>query len=211
MAERSETLLIQFARSPVVGGVKTRLVSELGEDGACALHIELVRHTCAQLVDAAVGPVEIWVAGDRQHPLFADCLDLGAWGLREQCGSDLGARMHGALTDGLERFDRVLLVGSDCPGLDKHYLASAGAALDRVPVVFGPALDGGYVLVGARAVTEELFRGIAWGESSVLAETLERAQSLGWPVATLATRADIDRPEDLQRWRGDAAKPAPAI
>ena len=119
--------------------------------------------------------------------------------------------MLNALADALESYDRVLLVGSDCPELDPDYLAGALGALDEVPVVFGPAADGGYVLVGARAVTEELFRGIAWGESSVLTETLERAESLGWPVATLATRADIDRPEDLQRWRGDAAKPAPAI
>ena len=141
-------------------------------------------------------------AGDRQHPLFSECLDLGASGLREQCGSDLGERMYSALLDGLERFDRVLLVGSDCPGLDTQYLTSAGAALDRVPVVFGPALDGGYVLVGARAVDEGLFREIAWGQESVLATTLQRAESLGIDVEMLEPRADIDRPEDLQHWRG---------
>jgi rSAM/selenodomain-associated transferase 1 len=202
MAERVETLLIQFARSPVVGGVKTRLVPELGEEGACALHIELVRHTCEQLAEAALGSVEIWVAGDRQHPVFAECLDLGASGLREQRGADLGARMYGALLDGLARFNRVLLVGSDCPGLDRQYLASACEALDRVPVVFGPALDGGYVLVGATALDGGLFREIDWGSDSVLATTLRRAEALGVEIEMLEPRADIDRPEDLQHWRG---------
>ncbi len=210
MVERGGALLIQFARTPVVGGVKTRLVPELGEEGACALHIELVRHTCDQLLAAALGPLEIWVAGSAEHPVFADCLAVGAAALRQQQGADLGERMFSALRDGLDRAERVLLVGSDCPELDPDYLAGALNALDGAPVVFGPAADGGYVLVGAKAVTEALFTGIAWGESSVLAKTLERAESLGWRVATLATKADIDRPEDLQRWRGVATKPAPA-
>jgi glycosyltransferase A (GT-A) superfamily protein (DUF2064 family) len=117
--------------------------------------------------------------------------------------------MYGALRDGLERFDRVLLVGSDCPGLDRRYLASACAALERVPLVFGPALDGGYVLVGARSVTEGLFREINWGEDSVLATTLQRAEALRIDVETLECRADIDRPEDLHHWRGGLS-PTPA-
>jgi hypothetical protein len=150
------------------------------------------------------------VAGDEKHPVFADCLSQGALALRQQQGADLGERMCMALRDGLNRAERVLLVGSDCPELDPEYLDGALRALDDVPVVFGPASDGGYVLVGARAITMELFRSIAWGESSVLATTLERAEALGWGVATLATRADIDRPEDLERWRGVAANRAPA-
>ena len=202
MAEHDDVLLIQFARSPVRGGVKTRLVPALGEQGACDLHIALVRHTCRQLLDAALGPVEIWVSGNDQHPLFADCLALGASQLREQRGGDLGERMFRALQDGLRRFRRVLLVGSDCPGLDSSYLESAADALDHVPVVFGPALDGGYVLVGAREVDMDLFTDIAWGESSVLASTLQRAHALGCAVATLEARPDIDRPEDLQHWQG---------
>ena len=210
MAERGDVLLIQFARSPVRGGVKTRLVPALGEQGACDLHITLVRHTCRQLLDAALGPVEIWVSGDNQHPLFADCLTLGASGLREQQGEDLGERMYRALQDGLRRFRRVLLVGSDCPALDPDYLKSAADTLDDVPVVFGPALDGGYVLVGARDIDRELFRGIAWGGPSVLASTLQRADALGCAVATLNSRPDIDRPEDLRHWQAAGLNPAPA-
>ena len=210
MAERGDTLLIQFARSPVRGGVKTRLVPALGEKGACELHIALVRHTCRQLLDAALGPVELWVSGDDQHALFTECLAMGACALHVQQGSDLGERMLLALEDGLERFERVLLVGSDCPGLDPGYLRSAIDALRGVSTVFGPALDGGYVLVGATAVDRGLFTDIAWGESSVLAATLARADELGWAVTTLEARADIDRPEDLQHWHGAGADLQPA-
>ena len=210
MAERGDILLIQFARTPVRGGVKTRLVPALGEAGACELHAELVRHSCRQLLDAALGPVELWVSGDQRHTLFAECLRMGASSVREQQGDDLGERMLQALQDGLERFGRVLLVGSDCPGLDAGYLQDAADALAETPLVFGPALDGGYVLVGATAVCSELFTDIAWGEASVLTATLARADALGWPVATLAPRADIDRPEDLRYWQGPAPSHEPA-
>ena len=202
MAEPDDVLLIQFARWPVRGGVITRLVPALGEQGACDLHIALVRHTCRQLLAAALGPVEIWVSGNDQHPLFADCRVLGASQLGEPGGDVVGERMFRALQAGLQRFRRVLLVGSDCPALDSTYLRSAADALDHAPLVFGPALDGGYVLVGAREVDKGLFTDIAWGESSVLASTLQRANALGCAVATLEARPDIDRPEDLQHWQG---------
>jgi rSAM/selenodomain-associated transferase 1 len=202
MAERcGETLLIQFARSPAPGQVKTRMIPALTAQQASELHGELVLHSCRQLLAAELGPLELWVAGDPDHAVFTRCLRLGASVLRQQEGVDLGARMYHALRDGLERYDRVLLVGSDCPGIDAAYLREALQALDTAPVVFGPALDGGYVLVGAVAVDEGLFTGVAWGSAEVLARSLERAAGIGIQPALLEPLADIDRPQDLAIWR----------
>ena len=206
----ADALLIQFAREPVPGRVKTRLVPALGESGACELHTELVTHTCQQLLSTRLGRVELWVDGDVRHPLFLRCLDDGVCSVHRQQGEDLGARMLFALSDGLSRADKVLLVGSDCPSLDAGYLQAALEELDDIDSVIGPAEDGGYVLIGATAVHEALFRGINWGASTVLEETLSIARRIGLGVALLDPRPDIDRPEDLQHWQGAAGGQAPA-
>lgn len=193
-------LLQQFAKAPVPGRVKTRMLPTLSAQEACDLHETLVRWTCATLVDSALGAVELWVAGDSRHALFRQCALSGQLALRQQTGGDLGVRMRHALNDGLARADRVLLVGSDCPALCRQYLLQALAALEEVDLVLGPALDGGYVLIGARAPVDAVFVDIAWGSSQVLVETLARARAAHISVKQLHALADIDRPEDLQHW-----------
>ena len=199
-ARPGSTLLIQFAREPVAGAVKTRMVPHLSPGAACALHCELVLRTCGTLVAAGLGRVELAVAGNAGHPLFERCRALGVAGISAQRGRGLGARMYRALQEGLGRFERVVLVGSDCPGIDRDYLARALDALDRAELVLGPAMDGGYVLVGCRRVHREMFAGIPWGTASVYAETANALRQLGIEWETLPPLADIDRPEDLPAW-----------
>lgn len=200
-ASRSPALIIQFAREPVVGEVKTRLIGQLTARQACDLHCELVRTTCHTLVTAAVADVELAVAGATGDSLFRQCLALGVDRITRQCGRDLGERMYNALVDGLARYERVLLVGSDCPGIDSPYLARALRELDHAPVVLGPAEDGGYVLIGARKIEPAVFRGVKWGTAKVFADTVSRLDRLGLRWRELPVLADIDRPADLARWR----------
>jgi uncharacterized protein len=194
------TLFIQFARAPVAGEVKTRMIPHLSPAQACDLHRDLVLWTCRRLIDAALGAVELAVAGDKGHPLFERCRALGLETLTTQAGGDLGHNMYCAIRDGLARYESVVLVGSDCPALDEGYLRAALAALDTAPLVLGPATDGGYVLIGARQICPELFRGVPWGTSQVYAETALRLRQLGWEWVELKALADIDRPEDLPGW-----------
>lgn len=199
-ADRDGCLLIQFAREPVAGAVKTRMIPQLTPQQACDLHSELVLWTAGRLAAARLGRVELAVAGDRGHALFQRCLGLGVAGLSAQRGADLGERMHNALLDGLTRFERVLLVGSDCPGIDRAYLVQALAALEQAEVVLGRAEDGGYVLIGARRVCRAMFEGIPWGSAGVLAATTGRLRQLGLDWVELPALADIDRPGDLPNW-----------
>ena len=195
---RGELLLIQFAKSPVSGQVKTRMFPTLRAEESCALHEELVLWTCGQL--CAVGTVELWVSGGIEHPIFAVCESLGVSAVRQQIGHDLGERMYNALADGLSRYQQVILVGSDCPFIDAKYLRTARRALDSHAVVLGPADDGGYVLIGAREHSPAVFTGIEWGQTSVFAQTVELLmhQNIDWiPLESLP---DIDRPEDLPKW-----------
>lgn len=199
VAER--VLLQQFAKAPEPGRVKTRMQARLSAAEACALHEELVRWTCETLHASALGGVELWVAGDPGHALFRECAALGQIALRMQAtAGDLGVRMCEALNDGLARADRVLLVGSDCPALSGGYLQEALVALDEADLVLGPALDGGYVLIGANKPVDPVFVDIGWGSSRVLEQTLARASAAGIGVSELQALQDIDRPEDLPHW-----------
>jgi len=189
-----------FARAPTPGEAKTRLIPALGKAGAAALHRRLAMHCLRAATDARIGPVELRCTPDTSDPFFWECQrELGV-GLYPQGEGDLGARMQRAFESALARASRAILVGSDIPALSAHYLRDAERALARGDdVVIGPAEDGGYVLVGLSRCDPELFRGIPWGGSEVLAETRRRIAALGWRTSELPALWDVDCPEDLER------------
>jgi rSAM/selenodomain-associated transferase 1 len=198
--DRKSLLLIQFTRAPQVGRVKTRMLTHLSAVQACELHCELTLWTCRQLLDSGFGDVELSVAGDTSHELFNHCVAMGVSRISQQQGADLGQRMYNAMQRGLAQYASVVLVGSDCPDIDSAYLGQALAALDTVPVVVGPSTDGGYVLLGARVITRDIFQEIPWGTDQVYAKTrvaLTRSE-LDW--VELPWLTDIDSPKDLLVW-----------
>jgi rSAM/selenodomain-associated transferase 2/rSAM/selenodomain-associated transferase 1 len=193
-----------FAKAPVAGTVKTRLVPAIGDVEAAALHEQLVQRTLATAVAARaagiVAAVELWCANAPDHHSFAQWRDRFAITLASQDGDDLGSRMSHALGTSLARGAPAILIGTDCPVLDVNYLARAAAALHDNDAVFGPAEDGGYVLVGlARPV--DAFTDIMWGGSNVMSATRTklRANKVMWHE--LPALWDIDTPDDLERWR----------
>lgn len=194
-------LLIQFAREPLPGRVKTRMLTEMSPEQACELHRELVYWTSQVLTGAHLGRVELSVTGNVRSPLFLQCQELGVKAINRQIGKDLGERMYNALAAGLDRYSKVILVGSDSPQIDRDYLQGAITALDDSEVVLGPAQDGGYVLIGVRDLDKRWFEGVEWGTANVYAETLARfvLTSANWQH--LEMLQDIDRPEDLPVWR----------
>ena len=197
-----------FAKAPVSGQCKTRLIPVLGAEGAAILHQRLVRHrlAAAQAWQQAMpnARVELWCAPDAQHPFFAACArDFGVI-LRTQSGPDLGARMWLALCGAVARGERPVLVGTDCPWLTIEDIAAAFTALDTADAVYAPAHDGGYVLVGLARAVPELFAGIAWGTGRVMSATRKAAQRAYVRTAELRTLPDLDTPADLARLRSDA-------
>jgi rSAM/selenodomain-associated transferase 1 len=166
------------------------------------LHEALVCHTCKGLLDSGLGPVEMWVAGDSERPFFNRCVEDGVIEVRSQVGDNLGERMANALAHGLARFDQVVLVGSDCVQLDKDYLQKAFDALDETPVVYGPASDGGYVLIGMTGSVAPVFTGVCWGSELVMQQSRRLAAATGNRWVELATLSDVDRYEDLALLEG---------
>jgi uncharacterized protein len=192
------TPIAVFARAPVAGAVKTRLIPLLGAEGALALHRQLVESTLFRARDAALGEVTLWIAGDAGHPEVLACARRQRVRLATQQGTDLGARMHAALavTLAAQPGRGCLLIGTDCPALTPAHLQHAAAALATHDVVLTPAHDGGYVLVGLRAPQPALFDGIAWGGSDVLAATRARIAAAGLRCAELAALPDLDTAAD---------------
>jgi uncharacterized protein len=92
----------------------------------------------------------------------------------------------------------AVIIGTDCPGLDTRLLAQTFEALQTSDLVLGPALDGGYYLIGLRRVIPDLFENIAWSTDRVLSQTLGIAQGLNLSIHLLPELPDIDRPEDLK-------------
>jgi rSAM/selenodomain-associated transferase 1 len=187
-----------FARAPLPGATKTRLIPLLGAEGAAALHRRLVRQALATA--AAAGAAELWCTPDCSDPfLQAAATDCDA-SLHAQRGTDLGTRMADALADALRRKPYAVCIGSDCPALTAQHLQQAVAALRAGhEAVLAPAEDGGYALIGLARQAPGLFAGIDWGGPAVMAQTREQLRAGGLHWLELETLWDVDRPEDYRR------------
>lgn len=192
--------LIVFAKAPIPGQVKTRLIPFTGEEVATTLHEKLTFHCLAKAVKAHVGPVDLWCAPSSRHPFFIHCSKEFQVELHPQSGGDLGRRMAFAFSETLKRASSALLIGTDSPSLTQIDLREAAEALAKgMDAVISPAEDGGYVLLGLRRSDPELFYGIPWGANTVMEETRAKLHRLGWRWHELPVRWDVDRPEDLER------------
>src|SRR3989344_6042489 len=112
-----EGTLIIFAKAPIPGETKTRLIPRIGSQGAVELHQHLVLHTLKTATQARLCPIELWCTPSPDHPFFQDCAQKFDVTLHTQQGIDLGQRMAHAI-DTVLRYKRyVILIGSDCPSL----------------------------------------------------------------------------------------------
>lgn len=191
--------LIVFARFPEPGQAKTRLIPTLGAQQAARLHELLARKTfreARQVCSLGNRRLEVRFAGgdrDAMSQLFGQDLHYA-----EQQGDGLGDRLAHAVSVAFdEGARRVVVIGTDCPDLDASRISDAFRALQNHDVVLGPALDGGYYLIGLRVPQRELFRGISWGTEQVLQQTLDIARRLKRHVHLLPALADVDHPHDL--------------
>lgn len=187
--------LLVFTRYPEAGSVKTRLIPALGERGAAEIHKKMTEDT-VKTASLFCGEVEVHFSGGNQK-LMQDWLG-NRLGYRKQKGSCLGEKLgnsfHEAFNEGLRK---VVVIGSDCPELNVGHLDDAFSLLDKTDLVLGPALDGGYYLIGLRKYQPELFNNIDWGSRFVFQQTMKIAERLGLKTAKLEKLADIDLPEDL--------------
>ncbi|MDJ0704900.1 MAG: TIGR04282 family arsenosugar biosynthesis glycosyltransferase [Leptolyngbyaceae cyanobacterium MO_188.B28] len=194
--------LILFTRHPEPGRTKTRLIPHLGAEGAAALQRQMTEYVLTQVLKTS-----------SQFPLSVEVRFEGgnlacmqAWlgrelAYRSQGEGDLGDRLTCAFQQGFEAgMERIVIIGSDCPGITPLLLIQAFNHLQQNDVVLGPAEDGGYYLIGLRQAQPALFKQIAWSTEEVFQQTDAIAQQQGLAVAYLDRLSDVDRPEDLSNW-----------
>ena len=207
MPEESCERLIIFTRYPEAGTTKTRMIPELGADGAAELQRQMTEHIISRAKELGrlhPLPVEIRYEGGSQK-LMTEWLGPGFTYCHQGSG-DIGLRMGWALQDAFRQAcETVVIIGSDIPDITTDIMQKAFEALNQNDLVLGPAGDGGYYLIGVHRKTfrhwnPQLFSGISWGTESVLPQTLNIAQKLGLNYNLLETLRDVDRPEDLSVW-----------
>lgn len=191
------TRIVVFAKAPVPGRVKTRLIPALGAEGAAALAARMLARTLAEADRAGLGTPELCADPDPADPAWAGRLPEGPLRLSSQGEGDLGQRMARAAARVLGQSERILLIGTDCPALDAPRLTAAARALDAHDAVIHPAEDGGYVLLGLACFDPSIFEGIAWSTPTVAAAAIARIEALGWRLHRAETLRDVDEPADL--------------
>ncbi|HKY87946.1 MAG TPA: TIGR04282 family arsenosugar biosynthesis glycosyltransferase [Pseudorhodoplanes sp.] len=190
-----------LAKAPIPGLAKTRLIPALGAHGAAMLQEALTARAVETAFAAQTGPVTLWATPDATHPSFRELAVKSQIAVKRQPEGDLGARMLAAC-DAIA--GPILVVGTDCPSLSPAHLQKAADALRHgSDVVVIPAEDGGYVLIGMRNPQPHLFGAMPWGTDSVMTETRGRIAAANLRCRELPTLWDIDRPDDLEKLRGD--------
>jgi rSAM/selenodomain-associated transferase 1 len=188
-----------FAKAPVAGYAKTRLIPSLGAEGAAELQAYLVRRTMQTALASPLRSIELWCAPDCDHPIFRSARQEYSFTTHVQAGDDLGERMFGAF-ERLTPRSPALLIGTDCPALSADHLARCALALvGGADAAFIPVEDGGYALIGLRKPVWRLFEGIPWGTGEVMRLTRDRLREEGLNAFETEHLWDIDTPADYCR------------
>lgn len=193
--------LIVFAKGPVPGRVKTRLVPPFTTVEAAQLYDCMLRDTLSRTT--RLSGIDRLIFHDEEPDAAAYLGQIApALSLFPQQGNDLGERMANAFRTAFDLgYREVAIIGSDSPDLPLPYMEEAFVRLSEgcADAIFGPSEDGGYYLVALQQLHEGLFEGIEWSRSDVLAKSLERAEKMGIRAELLPAWYDVDRAEDLHR------------
>ena len=193
---KNKNALIIIAKHPEIKNVKTRLKSSLSDDKRLKLYKRLLEHTVQRL--GSIKGVETFIACAPQSAEHY----FSRFGLRliPLPEGDLGQRMFYAFEEVFKGgYKKAALVGVDIPALTDSIILKAFELLSDNNIVYGPAQDGGYYLVGMSTLIKEIFEEVPWSSEYTLQKSLERARQCGFTVAFTEILSDIDTIEDVRR------------
>jgi uncharacterized protein len=199
----NDQILGIFAKEPRPGHVKSRLAAASSPEWAAKVADAFLRDTVARL--AQVDAERFLVYHPPEGREYFTALAGNRYQLLPQEGGDLGRRMEqfilGQLQGGAQR---VVIVGADSPTLPPEWIEQAFQELAKADLVLGPAMDGGYYLLGCAGVPPPIFDQISWGSERVLSETMDRL-SPHCRLALLPPWYDVDTVVDLWTLKGHLA------
>jgi len=193
--------LILFAKTPLAGRVKTRLIPALGEQGAADFAEALIEESARRATRAWPGAVRLQVWPDTHHACFERIQQRHGIGVSLQSGGDLGSKMLQALNDAYQRGAAAAIMGCDVPHCPPETYRTAHAFLRQGRAIIGPSVDGGYYLIGINPPQPGCFESIEWGGSKVFDTTLKRAAKAGVDLIVLRQLNDFDTAADIEAIR----------
>lgn len=188
--------LIIIAKYPSKGSVKTRLKGHMPDNQILSLYTHLLESTIAELRSIPGVDTFIAYAPDHAKEYFSN-FKLSLIPLSD---GDIGARMYSAFQFVFSKgYQNAALVGADIPDLSPNHILSAFDVLSSHDLVYGPAKDGGYYLVGMKEAIKDLFVNIPWSSDQTLKKSLEKAGRSGYSFELTETLSDIDTIDDVKR------------
>jgi hypothetical protein len=194
-----------FARAPIEGKVKTRLIAAYGTRRATAIYrflaertFQIVRDAC----DAMDVTASIWIAdeNDASHPSCIEWSQRFGFPIRTQINGDLGERMLDCMTSLEGGFESIAILGTDCPMIRGSDIENALSQLNDITHwSLAIVRDGGYVLIASNQPSAVPFRDMTWSTPNVMAITRQRFRDAGLRWAESAALWDIDKPADVER------------
>jgi len=201
MGKRGRDRLIVYAKKPAAGLSKTRLGATIGNEGATGFYSRCLIQYLTSVIQAKPSyDIELSIASADDMAFFIGGFPELA--VVSQVQGGLGDRMWASLYNAFSAgYKRVVLTGSDIPGLTTEVIAQAFRALEHASVAIGPASDGGYYLVAMRAPGWDIFERVDWSTDLVLAQTLERLKAHDVDHQLLEELGDVDTVSDYEAWR----------
>jgi rSAM/selenodomain-associated transferase 1 len=192
---KSTNSLIIIAKHPEKATVKTRLSAVMSDEERLQLYTFLLKSSLQRL--GAIRDVDTFIAfAPRAREDYFATFGLKLLPLPE---GDLGERMYHAFQEVFHRgYTKAALVGVDIPELSGDIVLKAFDILSEYDVVFGPARDGGYYLIGMKKPIAELFEGIPWSSEKTLEKSIEKVQQMNYTFGLTEMLSDIDTMEDVR-------------
>jgi rSAM/selenodomain-associated transferase 1 len=188
-------LLIIFVKNPEIGKVKTRLAASIGDHKALEVYLHLLQHTAKLAQGISVDKTVYYADQVEENDLFENTV----FKKEVQVEGDLGVKMNAAFEQSFQLgCNKVIIIGSDCLELSTDDLERAFELLETNDVVLGPAIDGGYYLIGLKRAFNQLFEHKPWSTDQVLQLTIKDIKRAQKTLAFLDEKRDIDTLEDLQ-------------
>jgi rSAM/selenodomain-associated transferase 1 len=207
MSYQGHCAIVVIAKAPRAGASKTRLCPPLTPVQAAELARAFLRDTLELALHLPHSTVTVFHSGAAEEEQILRGVVPGEVGVMGQGSYGLGAGLvEAAARHFASGAGRVLLMDSDSPTLPPAYLAQARTALATHDAVLGPCEDGGYYLLGLRAPQPGLFADVAWSTPAVVAQTRDRARTLGLSMALLPTWYDVDDAAALDRLRTELCR-----
>ena len=186
--------IIIFVRNAVLGEVKTRLATTVGDKKALAVYNELLLHTKNILEKVNADKYIYYYNAIEQNDLW----NANGFLKKLQSNDELGLKMKTAFDELFtEGYQKLIIIGSDCFQLTSTIIKNGFSALDSNNAVIGPAKDGGYYLLGLKKMIPAIFKNKTWSTSAVFKETMADFALLNMRVFLLPALSDIDTEEDL--------------